>query len=54
MIDINSEKIILKEVLNLFKEKQYAEVEKKALSYMKPSQIILPYIILLEHHRIIW
>ena len=35
MTDINSEKIILKEVLNLFKEKQYAEVEKKALSYIE-------------------
>ncbi len=35
MTDINSEKIILKEVINLFKEKQYAEVEKKALSYIE-------------------
>ena len=34
MTDINSEKIILKELIRLFKEKQYAEVEKKSLSYI--------------------
>ena len=35
MSDIKNEKRILNELLGLFKSKQYAEVEKKALSYIK-------------------